>query len=213
MIDKFWRMPSSEGPPIISTDEQIISEKKSRNERSSHARRKDKSIPKMSKNNTNLTEMTTNERTQSSHNDKQENCLYSNYWSSECIDELSCSFKSNHKYPDKPSSIDTFYQNDYKHMTSKHKQNRISQSSNNQKSALPQSNYCTISSSNNKCKNVKESNVNVKYFQNCQEVHKRWKRWSIPIVLSQTSIILICALFVLILGTRVVDAVTKDGSK
>lgn len=212
MIDTACRMLSSEDPPITSTHEQNISDKSSTNERSSHARRKDKSIPKTFKSNKKIPEMTTSKRTQRSTNDKQENVLYSESWSSECMDELSSSFKSNHKYPDESSSIETFYQTDYKHLTSKHQQNRISHSSNNQKSALTQCKSNTISSSNNKCKNEKERNLTVKIIRNCQEENKRWKRWSVPTIMSQTSIMLLCAL-VLVLGTRVVDAMTKDGSK
>lgn len=213
MIDTVWKMSSTEDIPSTSTDEQNISEKNSRNERSSHARRKDKSIPETFMNNQNLTEMTTNKRTHRLTKDKQESCKYSENRSSECNDELSGSFKPNHKYPDGSSSIDTFYQIDYKHLTSKHQQNRISQSSNNQKSALTQCKSNTISSSNNKCKNKNERNSTVKIIRNCQEVNdKRWKRWSIPTIFTQTSIMLLCAL-VLVLGTRVVDAITKDGSK
>lgn len=210
-------MLSSQDPPITSTDERTISDRKSRNERSLHARRKDKSIPKMFKNNKNLTEMTANIRTECSNENKQENCLYTENWSSnECIDELICSYKSNHNStPDKPSSTDTFCPNNYKYLTSKHQQNRISQSSNNQKSALTQCKSNTISSSNIKCKNTKEnSNLTVhNIIQNCQEeINKRWKRWSVPTILSQTTIMLLCV-FVLLLGARYVDAVTKDGSK
>lgn len=209
MIGTLW---STDDPPVTSANKQITSDRKSRNERLSHARRKDKSIPKTFTNNKHLTEMTTNQRTHSSAKDKQENCLYSENWSSECIDELSCSFKSNHKSPDKSSSIDTFYQIDGKYLTLKDQLNRISQSSNNQKSALTQCKSNTISSCNNKCNNKQKSNLTVKNIQNCQEVNKRWKRWSIPTILSQTSIMLLCA-FVLVVGARVVDAVTKDGSE
>ncbi|KAJ6634890.1 hypothetical protein Bhyg_13471 [Pseudolycoriella hygida] len=203
---------SCEDPPITSEDERIIFDKRSRNEQSSHGRRrKDKSIPKTIQNNKNLTEMTTNRRTQSSNDDKQDNCLHWENWSSKCMDEFSCSFKSNHEHPDEPSSIDTFYQNDCKHLTSKHQQNRISQSSNNEKSALTQCKSKTISSSNNKCKNRNE-NLALKLIQYFEAVNKRWIRWHIPVVLSQTSIILLCGI-VLLLGARVADAMTKDGSK
>ncbi|XP_037039438.1 insulin-like receptor isoform X2 [Bradysia coprophila] len=207
MIDIVKRVTPSKDPPITSTDEQTISNKKPRNERSSHARRKDKSIPKP-----NLTEMTTNKRTQCSNKDKQANCLHSeNYWSDECMDGLSCSFKSNHKSTDKSSfDSDTFYRSTYR--TSKHQQeNRISQSSNNQKSALAQcKSNNTISSYSNKCTNRNESNLTVKNVQNCQELNKRWKRWSISTILSQSSLMLLCVLM-LMLGASVVDAVTKDG--
>lgn len=211
MLDIVRRISSSENSPITYTDEQIVSDKNSRYERSAHARRKDKSIPKTFDKNKNSTEMTANKGTQCSNKDKQGNCLYSTDWSSECIDDvLNCNVKANNH---KSSSTDTFYPTDYKYLTSKHQQNRISQSSNNQKSALTQCKSNTNSSSNNnKCKNKKESNLTVNMIQNCQEVNKRSKRLTVPIILSQTSIILLCA-FVLVLGTRFVDAVTKDGSK
>lgn len=201
----------SKDPPITSTDEQTISNKNLRNERSSHARRKDKSIPKP-----NLTEMTTNkERTQCSNKDKQLNCLHSENWSDECMNGLSSSFISNHKSTDESSSdLDTFFRIDYKYRTSKHKQeNRISQSSNNQKSALAQcKSNNTISSYSNKCTNRNESNLTVNNVQDCQELSKRWKRWRIFPILSQSSVMLLCMLM-LVLGASVVDAVTKDGSE
>lgn len=201
-------MPSAD-PPITSTDEQTISNKKPRNERSSHARRKDKSIPQP-----NLTEMTTTKkRTHCSNKDKQEHCLHSEYWADECMAESSCSLKSNHKSTDKSFGRDTFYQIDCKYRrTSKHQhENRISQSSNNQKSALAQcKSNNTISSYSNKCTNRNESNLTVKNVQNCQELNKRW---AIPTISLQSSLMLLCVLM-LMLGASVVDAATtKDGSE
>ncbi len=115
MIDIVRRSISStseDDPPITLTDEQIISDKKSRNDRSSHARRKDKSIPKTFRHNKILTEMTTNKRTKCSNEDnKHENCFDSEYWSSgDYTDEPSCNFKTNHKSSDESASTitDTF---------------------------------------------------------------------------------------------------------
>lgn len=192
MIDTVWRLSSSDNPPVTS-------EKKTRNERSSHARRKDKSIPKMFENNNNSTEMTTDKRTQCSSKNYDGNCLRS-------------TDKGNAEF-DSVKSSDPSYQINYEYLTTKQQQNRISQSSNNQKCALAQcKSNNTISSCNNKCKNFYKTNIAVKIIQNCQELNRQWKRWSMPIILSQTSLILLCALM-LLFGTSIVDAATKDGSK